>query len=213
MGSSEVNLALSSDGSLLYAAAGGKVMALEKNGFAQQAINHLPGGGQGIVHVLSTPSAVYVGANGIVWALDPQNITSELASNSLISQFGQGEVRLAISPDLSKLYVGLNGNAIQLDNTTLDIQGTNTLPDGGSGVVNLLATANDVYAGAGGMVYKLAANGLQTEAVNDLPGLGQNEVRLAMGDCLNVGILQTIVEQGRGQNLILYLGNALGLEP
>ena len=130
------------------------------------------------VSPLLNKAGVYVGSNGYVKRLDPDD--GDVEATNPLSGRGHNEVCLAAPLDSSLLVVGTNGYVLGLDPQSLETKWQTSLPGCGYGIVNVLCTKRAIYAGCNGYVYCLIYHdGLVAES-NGLSGYGSHETRLSL---------------------------------
>jgi hypothetical protein len=189
-GYGEVRLAAPADASLLIVGMNGHVMGLHPTSLVTLWETQLDAN-SGVVSVLcaygdtrETESKVYVyaGTSGRVYRLNPKGTIMGLPYD-FTSWLGSYEVRLGISPDLTTLFVGINGYLVALESISLIKVWYASLPGSGYDVTNVVGGSIDcvgvVYAGCGGRVYVYGQS--QGTKLHDYDlGTGKYEVRMAL---------------------------------
>lgn len=177
-GNHEVRLAAPLDESLLVASTHGYVIGMDPTSLHTRWSVDLPGSGYEVVSVLCAKGGVYVGSNGFVYLLDPGN--GHVKATKELSGYGDHEVRLGITLDLSVLLVGINGSALGLNPTSLAISWKTSFPASSSNITSVAGGVNCGYAGCNGRLYRLDESTGKVLNENHLGGTGDNEVQMVL---------------------------------
>jgi hypothetical protein len=190
-GHEEVRLATLVNASLLIVGTNGYVLGLHPTSLTTLWERSLSGSGFNIVSVLcacSNPREinpefyVYAGCNGYTYRL---TTTGDVVATNPLTGYGKHEVRLGISPDLSTLFVGINGYVLALGSFGLVRRWYKSLPGSGKDVTSVVAGRDVVYAGSNGRVYMLQQSSGDLVRRNNLEGTGSSEVRMALNGTTN----------------------------
>ena len=140
----------------------------------------LPEGGYNNVSVLVAYNAIYAGTNGRVYHINSQG--KVISRNDIPGVGNTPEVSLAITGTF--LVAGVNGYAVLI--YLLDFSNSSkniklSLPGCGYNITSVIVQGNYIYAGCSGYVYKIQTDGKYI-GVNNLPGRGNEEIRLSSTD-------------------------------
>jgi len=130
------------------------------------------------VSLLRTKQELYAASNGAAMRLDIM-AGAQLALNTQSGKY-LGPTSIAMSNDGGTLLMGVAGNAVGLDPTTLETRWTTALPNADTfGVFVISSGAGGVFA-SGGRVYLINPSSGDIRAENDLPGDGNGFTRAAL---------------------------------
>ncbi|CAD6588268.1 MAG: hypothetical protein ASARMPREDX12_003213 [Alectoria sarmentosa] len=191
----EVRLAAPADAQVLLVGTSGYVICLESEWLNEKWRKYLDDSEHEVTSVLCANGSVYAGSNGHVYRLNLESGDEE--AHNLLRKYGKHEIRLDWNHGIEgsflgrpSLVVGTNGWAFGLDFEHLGFRWKNGLPGSGHDVVSVVGDGNVVYAGSGGIIYRLdGVDGSQLHK-NELKGVGTREVRLSLStskDSLRVG--------------------------
>lgn len=200
IGKGEVRIAYDSDRKIVYFGCNGHIQAVMFNSFSTCVWSTpitLTNAVDTVTSVLvSRMGYIYAGANGYVYKINADG--QELYSNPMTGT-GNNEVRLALSPDEKKLFVGTNGQVLALSADDMKEQWRLTLPGwdwhgSTSNTVSVLSSLYQdptnsgrnwpwLYIGCNGWIYSIdltAATPQVTAMTQSLQAnLGAGDTRLA----------------------------------
>lgn len=177
-GKHEVRFAISEDGKHLFVGTDGYALSIDTDTFHTEWERSLPHTGTNVISLLRHGDNLYAAGNGYVYKLDPA--TGKILKDNGLKGRGKHEVRLAVSDDGNRLFLGTDGYALCLDASSLGTQWQRSLPHTGTNVISPLYWDGVLYAGGDGYVYKLDALSGEILKTNGLEGRGYHEVRLAL---------------------------------
>jgi hypothetical protein len=177
-GNHEIRLAASQDNSRIIVGTNGYAVALGYTSLETLWYNNLPSSGNEVVSVACGPTDIYAGTNGYVYRLEAKT-GAVLVTNSL-SGYGKHETRLRISTCGKKLLVGINGYTLCLDAYTLQILWPCDMPGSGNDITSVTSGEGVGYGACRGRVYRIDMESGKILNTNDLPGVGNGEVRMAL---------------------------------
>lgn len=177
-GNHEVRLAAPPDASMLVVGTNGYVLALHPTTLVELWRYSLKDAGFAVVSVLYYNEWIYAASNGYAFRINPSTGIAE-ASNGL-EDTGNYETRLDITIGGRTLVIGIHGEALGLNPMDMTQIWRKSLPDCGYGVVSICGGAGGAYAGCNGHVYRLDQFSGDVLKHNDLPGVGECEVRMVV---------------------------------
>lgn len=181
----EIRMVISEKKDQLIIGTYGNVIALDANNISTTLWkNNLKGEDTGVVSLVASSQYIYSATGGYV---NTMSITDgSIISKNSLPGMGNHEVRLALSEDEKYLIAGINGNVVCLDASAIskDPIWKNGLSGQGEEIVNVLVIKDRAYIGTNGFINSINLLNGDIIETNNLPGMGNHEVRLALSqDC------------------------------
>jgi hypothetical protein len=173
VGNREVRLAISDDGQKLFIGTYGYVACVNTSDFKWQWAQKLNGGGDP-VNLLVSGKDLYAGTWGNACKMNDDG--TGLKTNTLSGR-GNHEVRLALSDDKTRLFLGTDGYAMSLYTANMATEWETSLKSTGDNRITILTRGREVYAAGYGRLFKLNFSG-HVETNNTLKDRGNHDVRM-----------------------------------
>jgi hypothetical protein len=174
VGNHEVRLAISDDGQKLFIGTYGYAGCVNTSDFKWQWATKLNGGGD-TVNLLVSGKELYAGTYGNAFKM---NDAGAVLKTNKLSGRGDHEVRLALSDDKTRLFLGTDGYAMSLYAAGMETEWQTSLDHTGNNRITILTRGREVYAAGYGRLFKLDFSGHVDPSNNTLSGHGNHDVRM-----------------------------------